>query len=259
MPSILMSARRARPSSAGRINALGISIGTYRTCSGIQVVLTGGPYIVEQGVTNIELLVIYKPDALPRNCTDEQARRISTGWTSVLRWLQGAHPHELPESDLVEHVARKAALRTPRHSEFSIALWSEQARSLERLPDPDDIRCGPLTDVGTYLLTSIGLERTFQHQAWLNRAAIELLYYHAGFFQANRDLLVRLLIGDPVSLERWSGDRLELAQAAKFVVRKVLSTQAISNLVHMDLTTSAEALRLLRTVGFSTAGSSREA
>jgi hypothetical protein len=210
-------------------------------------------------VTDTELLVVYKPDALPRNCTDEQVHRIVTGWTSVLRWLQGTHPDELPESDLVVHVARKAALQTPRHSEFSIALWSEQARSLVHLPDPDDVRGGPLPEVGTQLLTGIGLERTFQHLVWLNRAAIEMLYDHAGFFQANRDLLVRLLVGDPVSAERWAGDRLELAQAAKFVIRKVLSTQAISNLVHMDLTTPADALRFLRTVEISTVGSRQEA
>ena len=210
-------------------------------------------------MTNTELLVVYKPDGLPRNCTDVQARRITTGWVSVLRWLQGANPDELPESNLVEYVARKAALRTPRYPEFDIALWAEQARSIDHLPEPDLAGCVPLTEVGTHLLTSIELERTHQQPAWLNRAAIELLYNHAGFFQANRDLLVRLLLDDPVSVERWTGQRLELAQAAKFLIREVLSAQAISNLVHMDLATAANASRFLRTVEIPTVGSRREA
>lgn len=203
-------------------------------------------------MTNSELLVVYKPDGLPMNCTDDQARRIATAWTSVLRWLQGTDPDELPESDLVGHVARKAALRAPRYPEFNIGLWTEQARSLDPRPELAQVRCGPVGEVGTQLLASIGLERMQQHRAWLNRVAVELLYNRAGSFQANRDILIPRLLDGPVSIERWAGQRLELAQAAKFVIRQVLSTRKISNLVHMEIMTPVAIVGVLRAVEIPT-------
>lgn len=160
-------------------------------------------------MTDTELLVVYQPDGLSMNCTEDQAQRITTAWTSVLRWLQGSDPAELPEADLVEHVARKAAPHTPRYPEFSIGLWTEQARSLDHPPEIGQAQRGPLTDIGRQLLTTIELERTHQCRAWLNRVAIELLYNRTGSFRTNRDILIPRLLDGPVSIERWIGERLE--------------------------------------------------
>jgi hypothetical protein len=199
-------------------------------------------------VTDTELLVVYEPDGLPTTCTDDQVRRITTAWTSVLRWLQGVDPDELPESDLVKHVARKAALRAPRYPEFDIGLWTEQSRNLDHLPELGQAGRSSLAEVGTQLLVSIELKRTHLRGAWLNRVAIELLYNRTGSFQANRSILIPRLLDDPVSIERWTGQRLELAQAIKFLIRQVLSTQKITSLVHMEIMASVDAARVLKAI-----------
>ncbi|MPZ81910.1 MAG: hypothetical protein GEV28_16555 [Actinophytocola sp.] len=194
-----------------------------------------------------ELLVIYKPEGLRRVCTDDEARHLVLAWTSVLRWLRGADPDELPESALVGHVARKAALRIPRFPEYDVRLWAEHARGLAHLPNGNQA-AGPLAGVVAGLLTSIHLQRTCQERCWLNRVAIEHLYGGVASFEPHRQVLIPRLLDGPVSIERWTGQRLELALASKFLVRRALSAEAVTNLVHVEITTADRAANLLKAV-----------
>jgi hypothetical protein len=197
--------------------------------------------------TDVEVLVVHKPDGLRRVCTGGEARRIMLAWTSLLHWLRGADPDELPESELVGHVARKAALRIPRLPEYDIRLWAEQARGLERVPN-GKATAGPLASVVTELLASIHIQRTHQQRCWLNRVAIEHLYGRVASFERNRHAIIPRLLDGPVSIERWTGHRLELALPSKFLVRRVLSTEAITNLVHVEITTAIRAANVLKAV-----------
>jgi hypothetical protein len=194
-----------------------------------------------------ELLVVYKPDGVRRACTGDEARRIALAWASVLHWLRGADPDELPEPDLVSHVARKAALRMPRFPEYDIRLWADQARSLDQIPK-DTAVTGMVAEVVTELLQGIALRRAHHQRCWLNRVAIEHLYGGVASFERNRHLLVPRLLNGPVLIERWTGHRLELALATKFMVRVLLSGDEITNLIHIEITTATHAANLLKTV-----------
>jgi len=195
-----------------------------------------------------ELLVVYKPDGADRLCTEEESDRVLAAWAALLCWLRGADPDELPESDVIGHVARKAALRMPRFPEYDICLWAEQAGSLRRLLSGETSGVRTLPELVNVMLASVQLQRVGQQRGWLNRVAIELLYSGADSFHQNREVLVPRLLDGPVSIERWTGLRIELALAMKFLVRKVLSTAAITNLVHAEITTAAKAVNVGKAV-----------
>lgn len=187
-------------------------------------------------VRNRELLVIYKPDGLPRTCTDQERQRVLTAWISLLTWLQGADPDALPESKVLGHIAGKAALRTPRFPDYDVRIWTQQAAGLPHRPSIPQ-HSDALHAVGTTLFTSIGLQQTSEKRCRLNRVAIELLYGDAASFQQARERWVPPLLDGPVLIERWTGHRLELALAVKFLLRNILSAEPITNLLHIEITT----------------------
>jgi len=55
------------------------------------------------------LLVMYKPDGLRRECSSADAERINDGWRSVLDWLRGSDPDELPHADLINKTTSRPA------------------------------------------------------------------------------------------------------------------------------------------------------
>lgn len=189
-----------------------------------------------------ELLVMYKPDGADRPCADAEVSRALTAWVSVLRWLRGADPDELPEADLVAAVAQKAGLRMLRFQEYDIGLWGEQASRLNGRGDLTRSDVQTLPALGCALLTSIELLRTSVQRCWLNRVAIELLYGAAQSYQRHREILVPQLLDGPILMERWSGERCELAQAAKLLLRQALIVrrQGIGKLVHMEIAKRGE-------------------
>lgn len=95
------------------------------------------------------------------------------------------------------------------------------------------------------ILSALGLSRTGGRVCWLNRVAIELIYGATRMFHQHREGLVRRLLDGPVIVEVWRGDRKELAQAAKVLVRRSLSSFSMSNLIHMEI---AEQLTFQRLV-----------
>ncbi|BCB78425.1 hypothetical protein GCM10022251_29950 [Phytohabitans flavus] len=196
--------------------------------------------------TGLELFVLYSPEGSRRVCTSDEAGRALLAWTSLLRWLRGDRPDELPESEVVGHVARTSALRIPRHPEYDIGLWVRQARGLDRVPGSGDIDGRTLADVVGHLLASIDLRRADRQRCRLSPAVIEALYGRQRSFQRNRHAVVRHLLDGPVSIERWTGPRLELALASKFVARRILSTEAAVNLVHLEITTAARSVQVMR-------------
>lgn len=200
-----------------------------------------------------ELLVVYKPEGSRRTCTPGDVTRTLTAWSSLLDWLCGADPDELPESGLIGSVARKAALRTPRFGEYDVRRWAEQARDLDRPTGVSGCALITLPDLAAALLEGIRLHRTHRQRCWLNRVAIELLYRQAQSFQRHRDVLVSRLLNGPVVIERWSGHRYELALAAKLLLRHTLSIQLAGNLIHMEITSSANAANIQKAVALPAA------
>jgi hypothetical protein len=97
-----------------------------------------------------------------------------TGGTSLLRWLSGADPDELPEAELVGLVARKAALRTPRFADYDVRWWAAHASSVKQSPQLGISSAPPLPDLVHVLLASLALHRSSAKRCWLNRVAIEL-------------------------------------------------------------------------------------
>lgn len=205
-------------------------------------------------VPDRELLVVYKPDGLPRTCTDDEVQRAMIAWASLLSWLRGADPDDLPESELIGHVAREAALHMPRSADYDLNQWAQQGRSLDHLPSHERPRCGALTTLVPAVFTSIELQRRNNKRCcWLNRVAIELLYGDAASFRHTRETWVPRLLDGPVAIERWTGQRLELALAAKFLLRKILSAAPITNLVHIEVTTSTHATNVEKAITVATA------
>ncbi|ONI87332.1 hypothetical protein ALI22I_23200 [Saccharothrix sp. ALI-22-I] len=198
--------------------------------------------------SNSELLIVYRPDGVDRHCTEEETDRALTAWTALLCWLRGADPDELPESEVIGHVARKAALRMPRFPDYDLHLWLEHAGKLDRLPSGDRPGALALPDLVNVMLASVQLQRTWQQRCWLNRVAIEMLYGRAASFQRHRHMLVPALLDGPVAIERWTGHRVELGLAVKLLVRKVLSATAITNLIHVEVTTAAKAADVVKAV-----------
>lgn len=185
------------------------------------------------------LLVMYKPDGYTRFCTATEVDSVLSAWNSVLRWLRGANPDELPESYHLAHVTAKAALQTPCFPDYDIFTWSESAVSVPPVP-----RRGagmPLPGLGYDLYTGLGLVRLRISRCWLNRVAIEMLYGQEPSFHEHRELLVPRLLDGPVQMEFWTGQRIPLAHATKFVLRHVLSSEKVTNLLHLSRLTSADA------------------
>lgn len=98
------------------------------------------------------------------------------------------------------------------------------------------------------LLAGIDLRRAHHLPCWLNRVAIELLYVGVASFERNRHLLVPRLLDGPMLIERWTGHRLELALTIKFMGRFLLSREAITNLIHIEITKATHTANLLKTV-----------
>jgi hypothetical protein len=64
----------------------------------------------------------------------------------------------------------------------------------------------------------------------------------------HRHVLVPELLDGPVAMERWAGERAELALAIKLLVRNVLSSARITNLIHVEITTAARADDIVKAV-----------
>lgn len=185
------------------------------------------------------LLVMYKPNGYARVCTAAEVNTVLSAWNSVLLWLRGADPERLPESHHVAHVASKAYLRTSRFPDYDICTWSECAVGVPLMPQRD---AGvSLPEFGHDLYIGLGLQRLRTSCCWLNRVAIEMLYGRTPAFREHRELLVPRLLEGPVQMESWTGPRIPLAHATKFLLRHVLSAEKVTNLVHLSRLTSSEA------------------
>ncbi|MGH3901863.1 MAG: hypothetical protein ACRDTA_27125 [Pseudonocardiaceae bacterium] len=98
-----------------------------------------------------------------------------------------------------------------------------------------------LPTLGQELHIGLGLQRLRTSRCWLNRVAIEMLYGRTPSFREHRELLVPRLLDGPVQMEFWTGQRIPLAHATKFLVRHVLSSEQVTNLVHLSRLASSEA------------------
>lgn len=187
------------------------------------------------------LLTMIKPDGFTRTCSAAEIRTIRGAWTDLLAWLRGADPDDLRHAEVIAQVAQKAALRMIRYPEYDLRAWAAQAQRLHRPPVPaEDPSDSPFAAVAAGVLQEIGFVATGFHQGWLNRVTIELLYADAPMFHANRERLVPLLLKGPVLIQHWQGQRRELAQAAKLVLRLALSTSGLTNLIHVETVTTTE-------------------
>lgn len=188
------------------------------------------------------LLVMYKPNGYARVCTASEVDSVLSAWNSVLGWLRGADPDGLSESHDVAHIVCKAALQTLRFPDYDFRTWSESAIGVPSVP-----RRGaalPLPELGYGLYIGLGLERLRTSRCWLNRVAIEMLYGREPSFNEHRELLIPRLLDGPVQMEFWAGQRIPLAHATKFLLRHVLSSDKVTNLLHLSRLTSADATAL---------------
>jgi hypothetical protein len=187
------------------------------------------------------LLTMIKPDGFTRACSAAEVGTIRAAWADLLAWLQGADPDELRHVGIVAQVAQKAALRMIRYPEYDVRAWAAQAQRLRRAPaSAEEPAAGPFAAVAANVLQEIGFVAAGSYQGWLNRVTIELLYADAPMFHANRERLVPLLLKGPVLIQHWQGQRRELAQAAKLVLRLALSTSGLTNLIHVESVTAIE-------------------
>lgn len=202
------------------------------------------------------LLVMYKPDGLRRECSPAEVERINNAWRSVLDWLRDSDPDELPYADLVGEVARKAGLRTVRYPEYDIRTWAAQASTLRSATGQRDRATTTTSQFVTVfgkILADIGLARRSSRRCSLTTEAIDLLYAAAPSFQRNRSVVTPRLLDGPVQIERWDGERAELALAAKLLVRRALSATGMTNLVHMDIAPPQHVDQVIRALESTTA------
>ncbi|GAA2001222.1 hypothetical protein [Catenulispora subtropica] len=191
------------------------------------------------------LLLMLKPDGYARRCTGQEAQTVRGAWSDVIAWLQGVDPDDLAHAELVGEVAKKAGLRMVRFPEYDLRVWVEQAAGIS-IPQASPSSQSPalvgLDELAAELLEVIGFVREADpYRGWLNRVTIEMLYGDAPTFQTRtRDRLISLLLQGPVQIQTLLGTRRELALALKFVVRRALSSSALSNMVHIEAVTEIE-------------------
>lgn len=185
------------------------------------------------------LFVMYKPDGYSRVCTRDEVSSVLSGWNSVLHWLGGADHDGLTEPRHVAYVSYKASQQTPHFPDYDINVWRECAIGLPSVSrQATDL---PLPELGYHLYVNLGLERLSASHCWLNRVPIEMLYGREPLFNKHRQLLVPRLLDGPVQMERWAGKRISLAHATKFLIRHVLSSENVTNLLHVSRLTNADA------------------
>ncbi|GAB3174513.1 hypothetical protein GCM10027059_46850 [Myceligenerans halotolerans] len=203
-------------------------------------------------------LVMYKPDGFNRPCSSEDRARIRAGWASVLAWLQRIDPDTVAEPDLVAAVARKAALRQPRNPEYDIAAWSTLAESTTApsSPTPGGVTATSLHTEFAVLLTNLGLVCRDAVELALTDPTIDVLYGRSNNFQRHRDLLIPLLTKAPVRLEIWVGDNAALMLPAKLVVRRAMSTDGLTNMIHGEVDTSTAVWEMFNAVRRTVQGAS---
>ncbi|MBE1875726.1 hypothetical protein [Myceligenerans pegani] len=186
-------------------------------------------------------LVMYKPNGFNRPCTAGDRARIRVGWASVLAWLQGVDPDAVAEPDLVAAVARKAALRLPRNPEYDIAVWSALAEGVTALSPQagSDVTVTSLHTEFALLLKALGLACRDAVELTLTAPTIDVLYGRSNNFQRHRHLLIPLLTRAPVRIEVWTGENAALMLPAKLLVRRAMSTDGLTNMIHGEVDTAA--------------------